>query len=495
MKPALHPSLKKLYLGSIATALAASLSLAQDKAETKTEIEKEPSSQQAANPSTSRVFLTNGDRLSGQPQSINEQGDLIFDSDSLRQTAKFPTSTVLSLEFNNWGAKDRPDTLARVTLQPRWHETSNDSILGQLHELTPESIKLKTWYGGIISIKRSMVKSLQVIHNTPGSYFGPNNLKEWTLSGGKGSWKFANGALVSRASGGIGRDIGLHEKTHVSFDITWESSMRFHMLLYSSDITKDRPKAYYDINFSSNYAYLRTYGNVAKRGQFQGARRWPQIRLNPDTKRAHFDIFAHRKDGTFSIYINGIRACLLQSLSPDPKDLGTGLSFIADQKHPIQISGLTVTRWNGTSLPNQANTIPSKQEENPDKEDDDESKQDLPHTIILNNGDEVPCTVGKVLDGRMIIETKYTPIRIPIKRIKSLSLGDTEDEPKKYPDDIRAWFHHGGFITLKLNSFKNNQLNGYSQAFGDVTLDLSAFARLDFHIYDLKANAMRNKLR
>lgn len=486
MKSALHPSLKKFYLGSIATALAASLSLAQDKVESETQ--KESSS----NPSTSRIFLTNGDRLSGQPQSINEQGDLIFDSDSLRQTAKFPISTVLNLEFNNWEARDRPDTLARVTLQPRWHETSNDSILGQLHELTPESIKLKTWYGGIISIKRSMVKSLQVIHNAPGSYFGPNNLKEWTLSGGKGSWKFANGALVSRATGGIGRDIGLHEKTHVSFDITWESSMRFHILLYSSDITKDRPKAYYDINFSSSYAYLRTYGNVAKRGQFRGAGRWPQIRLNADNKRAHFDIFANRKDGTFSIYINGIRACLLQSLSPDPEDLGTGLSFIADQKNPIQISGITVTRWNGTSLPNQANAIPSNEEQDPDQEED-KAKKDLPHTIILNNGDEVPCTVGKVLDGRMIIETEYTPIRIPIKRIKSLSLGDTEDQPKKYPRDVRAWFHHGGFITLKLNSFKNKQLKGYSQAFGDVTLDLSAFARLDFHIYDLKANAMRNK--
>ena len=95
----------------------------------------------------------------------------------------------------------------------------------------------------------------------------------------------------------------------------------------------------------------------------------------------------------------------------------------------------------------------------------------------------------------MIIETEFTPIRVPIDRIKSLSLGDSGEEPKKYQKDIRAWFHSGGHVTLKLATFKGDKITGYSQALGDVSFDLSAFSRIDFHIYDNKANETRKNIR
>lgn len=454
---------------------------------------------------SSRVFLTNGDKLRGLPLQIDAEKNLLFESDSLRQTAAFPVENVLSLNLDSWKPRKRPDTLARITLQPRFRETSSDILLGSLQELTPESIKLDTWYGETITLKRSMVQSLNIINNRPGSYFGPNNLKEWALSNGKGTWQFQNGALVSRSQGGAGRDIGLREKSHISFDVTWEKSMRFRIQLYSSDITDDSPDAYYDVNFNRNYAFLRTHGKTGKAMQRIGGGRWQQIRTQPDTNRAHFDIYANRKAGTFSVYIDGVRACMLQSLTPDPENLGTGLSFIAEERYPIEISGITVTPWNGTSLPNQIKDIEAEIDQNQDSEPDDaqeedpesekEKKLEPPHKIVLNNGDEVPGTVGKVQDGRMIIETEYTPIHIPVDRIKSLSLGDKGEEPKKYAGDVRAWFHQGGYITLKLNALKDGKISGYSQAVGDVTLDLSAFNRIDFHIYNKTANELRAEMR
>ncbi|HCL97798.1 MAG TPA: hypothetical protein DHW77_08545, partial [Verrucomicrobiales bacterium] len=87
------------------------------------------------------------------------------------------------------------------------------------------------------------------------------------------------------------------------------------------------------------------------------------------------------------------------------------------------------------------------------------------------------------------------PINIPIERIKSISLGDIREEPKKYRGDIRAWLNDGGVITLRLDSFKNGKINGLNQAMGEVSLDLSAFNRIDFSIYDTKAKGLRDKLR
>lgn len=465
---------------------------------------KESNDTEDTSRSTSRIFLTNGNKLSGKPLQTDADNNLLFESESLRKEANFPISSILSLNLDGWQPKEQADTLARITLHSRFSEGISDTIVGSLNELTADSIKLDTWYGGIVTLKRSMVKSLQIINNSPGSYFGPKSLKEWTLSGGKGSWSFVSGALVSRAKGGIGRDMELSENSHISFDIEWEKSMSFRLLLYSSDVTNDYPGAFYDLNFNRYRTYLRTHGKLAKRAQRFGVGRGQQIPMIKDGNRAHFDVYANRKAGTFSIYIDGVRACVLQSNNPDPEDLGTGLTFIAAEKYPVKISGLIVIPWNGVSLPNQSSNIePLPPEDKEASEATEEPKENMeeksttpPHKIILNNGDEVPGTVVyKVQDGRIVIETKYTPIKIPIERVKSVSLGDIGEEPRKYPGDVRAWFHQGGFITLKLTSLRDGKITGFSQACGNVTLNLTAFNRIDFHIYDKEANALRKNLK
>jgi hypothetical protein len=455
----------------------------------KDEKAKEPSASKA------RLFLTNGDKLSGLPQSVDEEQRLLFKSDSLSQIASFPLSNVLSINLDNWKQHPNAKTVARIQLQKRFRETTGDTILGELTELTPDSIKLDTWYGGVITLKRSMVESLKIISNAPGNYYGPNRLQEWTQSGNSGSWAFRSGALVSQAAGGIGRDLKLREKSQISFDASWKTSMRFKFQIYSSDIKDSTPDAYYEISLNRSYAYMRTRGKGNQGARVLGGGRWKQIAVKPEENHAHFDVFANRKTGSITIYINGQRACMLQSQNPDPVNLGTALTFVAEDKYPLEISGVTVTPWNGTTYPKPKTKIKAAPAEDDKKDEQAEDTVKPPHRIILNNGDEVPGTVGKVADGRMIIETEFTPIRVPIDRIKSLSLGDSGEEPKKYQKDIRAWFHSGGHVTLKLATFKGDKITGYSQALGDVSFDLSAFSRIDFHIYDNKANETRKNIR
>lgn len=439
-----------------------------------------------------RLYLANGDSLSGMPESVDDAERLLFRSDSLRQTARFPLANVVSLHLDTWKARPREETITRVQLQPRFREDLGDTIMGSLHELTPESIRIKTWYGGIISLKRSMVSSLKIINSSPGNYHGPNSLAEWTLPQGKDSWAFDSGSLVSQSASSIGRDMKLSEKSHIKFTAKWKNQMRFKMRIYSSDVKSGNPDAHYEVNINRSYAYLRTRGKTGGGGRILGGARWRQIQVNNDDKRAEFDFFIDRKAGVLTLYINGAQACVLQSQSPDPEDLGTGLEFVAEDRYPLEISGISVTPWNGTSFPRIKTGLDNAG--NADK-DGNEGQKKPPHKIVLSNGDEVPGTVGKVENGRMIVETEYTPIRIPLERIKSLSLGGEREEPKKYRGDIRAWLHEGGFITLRLESFKDGRINGYNQAAGKMSLDFSAFNRIDFLIYDDKANELRKDLK
>ena len=440
-----------------------------------------------------RVYLANGDSLRGAPLSVDAEERLHFQSDSLQGEAIFPLKDVVALQLNAWKYRPRPETITRVELRPRFSETTGDLVMGTLHELTPDSIKLKTWFGGVISLKRSMVKSLKIIGNSPGSYYGPNNLAEWTLPGGEDSWAFHKTKLISQATATIGKDVGLTEKSHVSFTVNWKNSARFRVRLYANDVTENTPSAYYEVNINRSYAYLQTRGkSAAGRGgaRFLGGARWRQLRMDQTKKKAKFDFYSDRKTGIVTLYIDGKQACVLQSQMPDPEDLGTALQFVSEERAPVEISNIVVTPWNGTSLPG----IQSAMIEAPDVEGNGEKKK-LPDVIILTNGDEVPGTVGKIENDRMIVETELTPIKIPLKRIKSFSLGDdAREQPKKYQGDIRAWLHEGGFITLRLKSFADGKIHGFSQAMGDVSFDLTAFNRIDFLIYDDAANELRKEL-
>lgn len=451
---------------------------------------KSPDELQAMKKPMARLHLTNGDSLSGIPESIDEVENLLFHSDSLRQIAKFPITKVLSIHMDSWKGRPSEEIITRVELQPRFREITGDTLVGRLHQLTPETVMLDTWYGGIISLKRSMVQSLEVINSSPGNYHGPHRLAEWSTPKGGDSWLFRNGKFISQSTSSIGKDVKLREKSQVSFTAEWPSSMRFKLRLYSNDVTSGSPDAYYEININRSYAYLQTRGQVANGGGrlFAGAR-WRQIKVNTDNKRAKFDFFTDRKAGIINLFINGKQVCTLQSKSPDPKNLGTGIEFIAENKYPVEISNIIVTPWNGTHLP----TEKVMEIESPDQKT--ANKEAQPHKIILSNGDEVPGSVGKVKDGHITVKTEFTPIDIPIKRIKSISLGNIREEPKKYRGDIRAWLHEGGFITLRLDSLRNGKINGLNQAMGDVSLDLSAFNRIDFSIYNPKANELRDKLR
>ena len=436
-------------------------------------------------PLQAKLLLSNGDRLSGSPKFINTQ-QLALDSAYLNEPATFDIPQILSIQMDQGAITPTPEIFTRIQLQNRNQETNGDTLIGQLKELNEDNIKLDTEYSETLTLKRSMVQSLNIVSKRQGHYRGPNNIHEWQTStkplpAVNESWRLKNHRLVFEGASAesIGKDVGLRKKSQISFDLTWETHMNFQLQLYSSDVKSPTPSACYQFNFDS-YAVVmmtRTKGKESDPSRQRFAER-------PSKKEAHFDVCINQETGIATIYINGKQACIMQSPIAEPDDLGTGLTFVSHRLRPISISNIHVSPWNGIPLGKLARN----------QADDDlpaEAKQ--PHDIILMNGDSVPCTVGVIQDGRMIVNTKHTPIRIPIEKIKSINWKDKREEPKKYKGDVRAWFHHGGFITLKLTSITEDKLSGYSQALGDVSIDLAAFSKIDFNIYDAGSNEQRQK--
>ena len=438
-------------------------------------------------PLQAKLLLSNGDRLSGSPKFINAQ-QLALDSAYLNEPATFDIPQILSIQMDQGAITPTPEIFTRIQLQNRNQETNGDTLIGQLKELNEDNIKLDTEYSETLTLKRSMVQSLNIVSKRQGHYRGPNSIHEWQTStkplpAVNESWRIKNQRLVFEGASAesIGKNVGLRKKSQISFDLTWDTHMNFQLQLYSSDVKSPTPSACYQFNFDS-YAVVmitRTKGKESDPSRQRFAQR-----PYPGTKKAHFDVCINQETGIATIYINGKQACIMQSPIAEPDDLGTGLTFVSHRLRPISISNIHVSPWNGIPLGklalNQA-------------DDDTPAEAKQPHDIILMNGDSVPCTVGVIQDGRMIVNTKHTPIRIPIEKIKSINWKDKREEPKKYKGDVRAWFHHGGFITLKLTSITEDKLSGYSQALGDVSIDLAAFSKIDFNIYDAGSNEQRQK--
>lgn len=432
-----------------------------------------------------QVILLNGDKILGNIQSSKDER-MTISAPYLNEAVVLHTSKILSIQMERGGHIILPDTYSRIKVHQRHQESKGDTVIGRLEELTADSIKINTPYSESLTLRRSMIKSLNIISKQQGQYFGPNNIEEWETSdeailAKPSAWQFKEGSLkcYSQNAESIGKEIGLRNKSHVSFDVSWQDSLGFSLQLYSSDPRSRQPSACYLFKFDKYAVMMMTRSE----GREQGHRRQRfDIKVRPKTPLTRFDIYINRETGTANIHIDGQEACIIQSPIPGPQDLGTALSFVSHPARSTTISNISISPWHSFATKNLR--LKSKASESKDKH---------PHNIILINGDSIPCNVGTIKNDRMLVNTEHTPIKIPIKKIKSINWQDKREEPKKYSGDVRAWFNTGGFITLKLTSIEDGKLRGYSQATGDAAFDTKAFSRIDFNIYNMKANEMRTK--
>lgn len=419
-----------------------------------------------------RVEFTNGNQLHCSQLTL-DQKKLWMNTNHLSQPTAFKLDLIRSIQLPYKEAAPSPGSHAVIRFHPRFRETHGDVLYGSIQSVTTDEVIITTTYTGTIKAKRNTIQSIQFFLSEKGHYFGPKRRGEWT-SLPSNNWKFYQGTLISQTNGNVGYDVKLSEKSHLSFDLKCQTSMHFHILLYTSSVTDLRPDAYYDLTINRDYAALRTYGK-SENSKDINPNQWQQIQPPINTHNYHFDIFTDRKTGVVTLFIDGIHAGELQSESPDPSDLGTGLSFVAYKRNPIKISNIVTKPWSGVTLPKLAKP----------KQKKTVSSQSL---ITLLSGKPIPFTTCHVENQNLIIINGDHSENVLLKEVETITLGSTGEEPKKYAGDVRACFHQGGSITFQPTSIKEGKISGTNQSLGAITLDLNAFSRIDFHIYNKKAH-------
>jgi hypothetical protein len=424
----------------------------------------------------SLLTFTNEDRLSGSPGHINDDGHLIWKAhDSLEEPVRVRLDRILDLRLEDGGPRE--DSAGHQALLSL---TNGDTVRGQLSGLDEEYVTLDTTYGGRLKIKRSMASSLEIVRSEKALYTGPDSLENWTVSGVDGAWGFHNGELIARKGTGIARRIKMPDLAHLSFDLAWRNSLRFRMLLFSDSPDTTQPDNCYDLVCQRRFVYMRKRWMTPRSGGSRIIGQSANIRELAESEKVRADFYIDRKTGNIAFYVDGQQAQVWSDQDPDDGAFGDWLHFISEDGYPLRISRMRVAAWNG-NLP-----------ENTGLEADDENLAEEGQQLRLQNGDVVIGKVGDIKDGTLAIQTKHAEISIPIDRMRTVNLsGGDYEEPKRMKGDIRGMLREGGRLTFRLDSFRDGQLSGFSQTFGDAIFAAEAFSRLEFNIYDEELEAKR----
>lgn len=361
-------------------------------------------------------------------------------------------------------------TLARVTFQPHVEE-SIDTLEGELVSFDEESVKVKTWYAGDLTLRRSMLKQIEVDGGSAPLLHGPGSIDDWNQIGDKGAWSIDAGVLHCEKEGTVARDFGgIPDSLHLSFDLEFESSPFLRIFFFANSGVERLPTEAYSIQIArSQMTFLKRVDNK-------------NIPLNLDIMRGghnfdrnqtqSIDLYADRNSGVVALYIDG--EAIVTARDQDPTIEGSWWLFENKNGRVQSLKNFTLRSWDG-KLPEKS----ASQEFRDQMEGEGQA-------IELQNGDTILGTAQTIEDGKLSIETEYIPISIPIQRLKSFEITSEEDGegPRIFPGGVRAYFLSGGFVSFRLSDITPTTISGYSQVFGDATFDLRAFSHINFNPYD-----------
>ena len=124
-------------------------------------------------------------RISGTPKSVEaEKKQLIFDSSSLEGLTVLNTKRLLEMTLNGAPKKFEADHYALATIKGHFRDSHRDTIRGRLTNLDDKTITLETWYAGNLTLRRSLVHSLDIFSQSPSFYNGPDGPEGWVSAGG-----------------------------------------------------------------------------------------------------------------------------------------------------------------------------------------------------------------------------------------------------------------------------------------------------------------------
>jgi len=443
------------------------------------------------------IYFYNGNSLSGKILSWDQDRITIANPD-LVGNVTFSTAKILSVALDSNRSmdvklKEKNDETSLVINHRDKQKGLNGMIKGNFSYIDDETVTLNTSYAGEITIKKKFITRMEIDSKEGYLYYGPNSLDEWHDHSSEQGWKFQHNALISGENiGNIAKNIGIPEAAILSFDLSWKDDEVISLYFYSSDHEMSRPDHYYQLTIQRGNPSMIKYtggrrvshltSEKRNRGRFNNFRQIPRNNVNNRKFHANYTLYMNKAKGIFHVYKDGIKQDTFTDHKVDMKNFGSALHLVSSRKTPIRIKNLRLARWSGH--------VPSTV----DKEKFTKFKG-KGERILLKNGDMLLANIGQIKDGKLQVKTPYAPLRIPIVRMRTIDLLNSEDkeEPIMNIGDIKCWFADKGWIILQPISIKDNILTAYHQALGENQFDLNIFKKIDFNIYDKSANSNRRQ--
>lgn len=430
----------------------------------------------------SSVRFSNQDQLTGAVDSLSTER-LVWKSPILEKPTPFFLKHVLDLTLVPVEPIGTMSHEASVTL------TNGDLIRGQLAAVSEEQIELDTWYAGRLMINRLMVNDIRITEQTKLNYRGPTSLDGWVQSGEQPAWGYLNSSLNSKAAGSIARNVDLPDECTISFSVAWNNSLAFKFIIFSKDLSTDRPSSGYEFTFMQRRVFVRNCKTQRIVGTTQNA-----VALQ-ETEKAQIEIQASLKSGKITLSVDGEMIDVWTDPEIIRDAMGRGIHFVAQNDPPIQISRIAVGSWDGevTQVPKRQEFEGFAQQEDFDMSEPPATQNKLaPGRMELRNGDTIEGELLSIQNGTVQLKTPFREVKLPVGALRSIALKPADLERcKRENGDVRAWFPDGSSLVFRLDGVEAGDLLGSSQNFKPTRFKLSAFSRIEFNIYNPEYEEIR----
>ncbi len=434
----------------------------------------------------SMIRFRNEDQLPGRLQALTKEG-VVWESDLQMEPASFRMKQLLDVTLT-----------AETPLVKAGHEATlvlarGDSVRGQIAAVTDGMVELDTWFAGRMKFPREMIREVKISEKPQVLFRGPSSLEGWTQSADPPAWSFRSGALLSESSGGIGRNMELPSEFRLSFEAAWRRSFNVTVILFSSDVSVDRPDHGYELTFQRRNVRLQPCGDHNMIGSTQNAHELLE------NKHARIEIRASARTKTICFYVNERIVEVWHDPNMRPDLLGQGIQFVTQDDEPVRISRMELAAWDGaideTPERGPVNRLRDldvfgggRQLEEP--EVPEEKKED--GRMMFRNGDSIAGEVKEVKGPNIVLKTSYDEVEFPVVRLKNITLPPVPlEEPKRMAGDVRGWFADGTSLVFRMEGVEDGRIRGFSQNFGTADFRMEAFTRLEFNIYDPALERMR----
>lgn len=420
---------------------------------------------------------------------------LLINSSTLEGTHSLNTQLIDSLFIADY--QKTPRTQAQV------HMTNGDKIKGNIIGITSKHLKIKTLWAGDILIQRSMIDALFFTPTETALYTPQDSLTFWKSTDKEEKWKIRNNIFFSpNASVALSAKCNLPDKIHIKLTLLNKSVPKLKITLWADNPTSNLHKNAYNIFLFNSHIRMDKKIDGGTETFLHKSIQESKVIL----PKTYIDLFADRTKETFTLYINGIERATwngaAQQDDPDltrktPPTMGDVIQLTnIDKDNTLQMSDLYITPWNGAKLGSELIAIPQA----------DRKKTllyDPPNTTItprhhtlrpkltpdleliqLVNGDLFQAKILSLDEKSLSIEYRDKKIIVPLDRILALNFIPKKPLYQRLSNtDIRLNMTDQSEITLQPKSSENTRLHAYSEALGEIPIDIPHIQRIKFNIH------------